>query len=143
MRQFLIVALVIAILSGLAIAAGAQQTGQSGSTSQQPGTAGRMVTIECPPSAAPGSSAGTPAGSAAGKAATKRVEGKVSDVNSPDRKLTVANIELQVDPSSVVLVECKVATLGEVKEGATAKAAYEERNGQNVITVIETTIVGK
>jgi hypothetical protein len=157
MRHVLTLGLTVGILSGFAVGAGAQQ---SGSTSPQPGAGGeRVVTIDCPPSAAAAPSGGTAGASAggttgqsgatggsatgksAGKAATKRVDGTVSKVDPGGKTLTVAGVALQLDPQTVVLVECKQATLSAVKDGATAKAAYEDRNGQNVVTVIEATVV--
>jgi hypothetical protein len=65
------------------------------------------------------------------------VEGKIANLNTASQSLEIGSLTLKVDPSTAVLVDCKPASMAELKEGAPVKAAYEERDGRNVATVIE------
>jgi Domain of unknown function (DUF5666) len=65
------------------------------------------------------------------------VEGKIAKLNTASQSLEIGSVTLKVDPSTAVLVDCKPASMAELKEGARVKAAYEERDGRNVATVIE------
>jgi hypothetical protein len=65
------------------------------------------------------------------------IAGRIANLNMASQSLEVGAVTLKVDPSTAVLVDCKRASMAELQEGAPAKAAYEERDGRNVATVIE------
>jgi hypothetical protein len=139
------------------------QTPVSGMSGVQTGPT-PAATLDCPGSAsttAPRTPAG-PAGSAAGQAnpavgtpqgtgtgsglqsmATvekKRVEGQIASIDSTrtNRIIEVGGVKLEVEPSTLILVDCKPASTADLKEGARVKAAYEVKNdNRNLATVIE------
>ncbi len=106
-------------------------SGGAGTTGSASGSAGSSSSY---PSVSGG--AGT-TGSASGSAGTQRVEGEIKNLDPSGRSFEIQNVKLKLDPSSSILVDCKKATMIELREGAKVKAAYEVRNGENFVTVIE------
>jgi hypothetical protein len=159
MRADTILALVIAMPLSFTMAVWAQQPGPTPSPAPVAGTAA-AVTLDCPPAAGasagmPGSSP-TPSGSAVGtpqgagrgsglaampsSGPARRVEGTIEKIDSTrtNRIIEVGAVTLEVEPSTVILVECQRGSTADLKEGARIKAAYEVRNNRNMATVIET-----
>jgi hypothetical protein len=88
-----------------------------------------------------GSTAGTTGsgstGSGTAAAGTQRVDGEIESVDAGNRTVRVQNLTLQLDPSSMILVDCRQASPAELKEGTKAKVQFQQKDGQNVVTVIE------
>jgi hypothetical protein len=71
---------------------------------------------------------------------SQRVEGTIKTLDSSrtNRLLEVSDVKLEVEPSTVILVGCQPATVGDLKPGAKIKAMYEVKEpNRNVATVIE------
>jgi hypothetical protein len=114
---------------------------------------GRQVrTIDCPPSAITQQqhtgAVGTPQGAGTGSGLNampsigppQQLEGTIKTIASTrtNRIIEVGDLKLEVEPSTVVLVGCKQASVAELKEGSKIKAAYEVKDqNRNVATVIE------
>jgi Cu/Ag efflux protein CusF len=147
--------LVLLICAGLGSAASAQ--------TQPPAGAAPMPTIDCPASAAatpsspaqapaapgPAAGVGTPQGTGRGSGlatqpsveARKHAEGEIKKIDSTrtNRIIEVGDVTLEVEPETVILVDCKRASVSELKEGTKVKVAYEVKsNNRNLATVIET-----
>jgi hypothetical protein len=128
---------------------GAQQPSQAGDASKQSAASPKMTTIDCPPQAAaeakPGSQLGTPApgsGLAAlpGESAPKRIEGEIKAIDSTrtNRVVELSDVKLEVEPTTVILVGCKPATVAELKQGSKIKALYQAKEpNRNLAMVIE------
>ena len=63
--------------------------------------------------------------------------GKIANLDTASQSLEIGSVTLKVDPTTTVLMDCQPASMAELKEGAPVKAAYEERDGRKVATVIE------
>ena len=152
--------LAVLMFAGLGSVGSAQQTGPP---QAQPPTApsGDGATIDCPaiaaeskpgqaPAAAgPAAAVGTPQGTGTGSGlatqpsveARKRAEGEIKKIDSTrtNRIIEVADVTLEIEPGTVILVDCKRASVAELKEGTKVKVAYEVKsNNRNLATVIET-----
>jgi hypothetical protein len=124
---------------------------------------GQAPTIDCPASAAetasrpgqapaatgPAAGVGTPQGAGTGSGlatqpsveARKHAEGEIKKIDSTrtNRIIEVGDVTLEVEPATVILVDCKRASVSELKEGTKVKVAYEVKsNNRNLATVIET-----
>jgi hypothetical protein len=117
----------------------------AGYAQQQPSQ--QSMTIDCPKEAAapaaPGSQVvGNPSGSGLsalpGDAQTQRVEGKITAIDSSrtNRIVEVGDVKLEVEPTTVVLVGCKAATVADLKVGTQIKAAYEEKAPHRLLAKI-------
>ena len=105
--------------------------------------------IDCPATAPTGSpgAVGTPQGAGQGSGLTampskgeKRVEGSIKAIGSTrtNRVVEVADVKLEVEPTTAVLVNCKPATVADLKTGLKVKAVYEVKDSnRNVAMVIE------
>jgi hypothetical protein len=159
MRASAVFTLVGVALLTTAVAVSAQQTPPVPPAASAP-AAGSPAFLDCPPpaggaAATPGSSAapsgsavGTPQGAGQGSGLTalpstgsmRRVEGEIKTIDSTrtNRIVEVGDVKLEVEPSTVILVDCKTASTADLKEGARIKAAYEVKaDNRNVATVIE------
>jgi Cu/Ag efflux protein CusF len=128
---------------------------------QQTGPAPRHAsTIDCPAETAstpeqapaatgPAAAVGTPQGAGTGSGlatqpsveARKHAEGEIKKIDSTrtNRIIEVGDVTLEVEPDTVILVDCKRASVAELKEGTKVKVAYEVKsNNRNLATVIET-----
>jgi Cu/Ag efflux protein CusF len=156
--------LVVLMLAGLGSGAWAQQTPvQTPPAGAVPARSGQATTIDCPASAAetagkPGqapaatgsaTAVGTPQGTGTGSGlatqssveARKHAEGEIKKIDSTrtNRIIEVGDVTLEVEPETVILVDCKRASVAELKEGTKVKVAYEVKsNNRNLATVIET-----
>ena len=136
-----------ASLVAATVAAQAQQQAPAATS----GSSMHTRQIDCPAAtAAPkgGSGAvGTPQGAGQGSGLTampgkgeKRVEGPIKSIGSTrtNRVVEVADVKLEVEPATAVLVDCKPATVADLKAGLKVKALYEVKdNNRNVAMVIE------
>jgi hypothetical protein len=147
--------LVILMFAGLGSVASAQ--------TRPPAGAAPMPTIDCPASAAatgstpaqappatgPAAGVGTPQGAGTGSGLAtqpslegrKTAEGEIRKIDSTrtNRIIEVGDVTLEVEPATVILVDCKRASVAELKEGTKVKVAYEVKsNNRNLATVIET-----
>ena len=144
-----LIALTLAMsLAGWTAIAGAQQT--SGSS---PSTGAEKRAIDCPPAKvqeampAPSGTMGTPSGTGTGsgiaarpsESSPQRVEGQITQIESTrtERGIRVGDVQLWVEPSTVVLVSCEKALTSDLQQGMRVKAAYEVKDGRNVARVIE------
>jgi hypothetical protein len=146
--------LVLLVFAGLASVGSAQQASPAPT---------RASTIDCPASAAatasapaqapaatgPAAGVGTPQGAGTGSGlatqpsveARKTAEGEIKKIDSTrtNRIIEVGDVTLEVEPATVILVDCKQASVAELKEGTKVKVAYEVKgNNRNLATVIET-----
>jgi hypothetical protein len=67
--------------------------------------------------------------------AHKRVEGEIKNLTG--NSFEVNNVKLELGPSASILVDCKHASVSDLKDGSKVKAAYEVRDGRNVVTILE------
>jgi hypothetical protein len=70
----------------------------------------------------------------------QRLDGAIKTIDSSktNRLLEVGDVKLEVEPSTVVLVGCKPATVADLKIGARIKAVFEVKApNRTVATVIE------
>ncbi|MGH7264958.1 MAG: hypothetical protein ACREMB_08925 [Candidatus Rokuibacteriota bacterium] len=104
--------------------------GTSGGSSLSSGSGGSPST-----SAGAGGAAGTSGGMAS--AGQQRVEGQITNLDAGEKTLEVGNVKLEWDTRSAILVDCQHAEAADLQEGARVKAAYEVRDGKNVLTVLE------
>jgi Cu/Ag efflux protein CusF len=90
---------------------------------------------------------GTPQGTGSGLAtqpsveSRKRTEGEIKKIDSTrtNRIIEVGDVTLEIEPGTVILVDCKRASVAELKEGTKVKVAYEVKsNNRNLATVIKT-----
>ena len=105
--------------------------------------------IDCPAPTTTGSpgAVGTPQGAGQGSGLTampskgeKRVEGSIKTIGSTrtNRVVEVADVKLEVEPTTAVLVNCKPATVADLKAGQKVKAIFEVKDtNRNVAMVIE------
>jgi hypothetical protein len=132
---------------GALIFAASLVAGTAGAQTPAGSMAGRQ--IDCPPTAPTGSTGavGTPQGAGQGSGLTampskgeKRVEGSIKAIGSTrtNRVVEVADVKLEVEPTTAVLVNCKPATVADLKAGLKVKAVYEVKDSnRNVAMVIE------
>ena len=122
-----------------------------GSAQHHARSAGRHpTTIDCPPRASLTTNQAATAEAAlrAGSARWGRVlataappvwraDGVITYLSLGGRTLDIDGVALQIDSRSVILVDCKRAPMRELREGSSVTALYEEREGRNVVIVIE------
>src|SRR5262245_14727924 len=106
-------------------------------------------TIDCPPAAAakaPGGQVGNPSGSGLNAmpsaSSLRRVEGPIKSIGSTrtNRIVEVGDVKLEVEPTTVVLVGCRPASMADLKVGSKVKAAYQMKEpNRQLATVIEAT----
>jgi len=139
------------------------QTAPGASSAPTSGAAQQPTTIDCPASAAapatgsatsttapggPSTGVGTPQGAGTGSGlatmpsvqASQRIDGQITSVGSTrtNRIIAVGDVKLEIEPSTIILVNCKRASTTELKEGSKVKAAYEVKNdNRNLATVVE------
>jgi len=137
----------VGCLGILAVPSLAQQPSQSPASSPS-SAAGKATTIDCPPTAATGARSGQVVGNPPGSglaaipsaSPSQRVEGPIKSIGSTrtNRIVEVGNVKLEVEPSTVVLVGCKPASMADLKVGSKIKAAYEMKEpSRQLATVIE------
>ena len=77
---------------------------------------------------------GTPQGAGQGSGLTampgkgeQRVDGEIKAISSTrtNRVVEVANVKLEVEPATAVLMDCKPVTVADLKSGLKIKAIYE------------------
>jgi hypothetical protein len=112
-------------------------------------TEGKGTTIDCPPAAAaktPGGQIGNPSGSGLNAmpsvSSLRRVEGPIRSIGSTrtNRIVEVGDVKLEVEPTTVVLVGCRPASMADLKVGSRVKAAYQVKEpNRQLATVIEAT----
>jgi hypothetical protein len=138
--------LIMAASLAASVAVAQQQT-----PSASPGAAAPARQIDCPRTAAAPTggtgTVGTPQGVGQGSGLTampsqgsKRVEGPIKTIGSTrtNRVVEVGDVKLEVEPTTAVLVDCKAATVADLKAGQVIKAVYEVKdNNRNVAMVIE------
>jgi hypothetical protein len=154
MKTSIVWTLAVLMFAGLGSVGWAQQT--------SPAQA-QALTIDCPASAAeaasrpgqapaatgPAAAVGTPQGAGTGSGlatqpsveARKHAEGEIKKIDSTrtNRIIEVGDVTFEVEPATVILVDCKRASVAELKEGTKVKVAYEVKsNNRNLATVIET-----
>src|SRR5262249_47686695 len=122
------------------------------------------TTIDCPASPAaaqatgsstpatssggPSAGVGTPQGAGTGSGlatmpsvrASQRIEGQITSIDSTrtNRIIAVSDVKLEIEPSTIILVNCKRASTAELREGSKVKAAYEVKSdNRNLATVVE------
>jgi hypothetical protein len=129
--------------------AGAQSTGGASSTTVDP----VALAIDCPPDKvkgavdAPAQPMGTPSGLGSGSGITarpsegppQRVMGAITHLASTrtERSFRVGDVELWVQPSTAILLDCEKASTADLQQGMQVKVAYEVKDGRNVARVIE------
>jgi hypothetical protein len=147
MKMLIALTLAMSLVGWMAIA-GAQPT--SGSSLS---TAAERLAIDCPPAQvkeavpAPSGAMGTPSGMGTGsgiaarpsEGGPQRVEGDIKQIESTrtERGILVGDVQLWVEPSTAVLVNCEKALTSDLQQGMRVKAAYEVKDGRNVARVIE------
>jgi hypothetical protein len=126
-----------------------QSAPQAGAYQTSPGQETAM-TIDCPASAVQQK---WPGGEPVGKlrvgsglsampatAPPQRVEGQIKSIGSTrtNRTVEIGDLKLEVEPNSIVLVNCKPGTVADLKEGEQVKASYQEKEpNRNMALVIE------
>jgi hypothetical protein len=147
MKTLIVLTLAMSLVGWTAIA-GAQQT-----TGSSPATGVEKMAMDCPPAKvkeavpAPSGAMGTPSGTGTGsgiaalpsESAPQRVEGQITHIESTrtERGIRVGDVQLWVEPSTAVLVNCEKALTNDLQQGMRVKAAYEVKDGRNVAKVIE------
>lgn len=91
------------------------------------------ATIDCPP--APSRSGGDRPSD--GPVPVWRVGGVIGRLDLAHRTLAIDGATLSIDVDTVILVDCKRAPLRALREGGRADVVYEERDGRNVVIVVE------
>lgn len=89
-------------------------------------------TIDCP--------AGGPSGrpeSESRPVSGTRVDGVLKKLHLGSRTIEVEDVTLSIETDTVVLIDCRRASLRELREGASVTALYEDRAGRQVATVLE------
>jgi hypothetical protein len=117
---------------------------------QAPTMPGKAMTIDCPPEAAAEAptAVGSPQRTGSGSGLTaqpsvgapQQIEGAITTISSTrtNRIVEVGDLQLEVEPSTVILVGCKPGSLADLKHGTKIKAAYERKApDRTVATVIE------
>ncbi|MGH7268554.1 MAG: hypothetical protein ACREMB_27360 [Candidatus Rokuibacteriota bacterium] len=66
-----------------------------------------------------------------------RVGGVIGRLDLAHRTLAIDGATLSIDVDTVILVDCKRAPLRALREGGRADVVYEERDGRNVVIVVE------
>jgi hypothetical protein len=130
-------------------ATGQSSSGQAGTGQASTGHAGsRPSTAAQPGSPVHSSAVGSPQGTGTGSGlnampgvgSPQRLEGEIRSIGSTrtNRILEVGDLKLEVEPSTVILVGCKPASVADLKVGAQIKAAYEVKEpNRNLARVIE------
>ena len=157
MRKIVPVIVSVGLLGAVAATGFAQQPSMpsesTGAQSQATGAADQRRTIDCPPGAAQtqakAGAVGTPQGTGTGSGlnamlsagAAQQVEGAITAISSTrtNRVVEVGNVKLEVEPDTVILVNCQPGSMAALQEGANVKASYEVKEpNRNVATAIET-----
>jgi len=150
-KRVVLTIVAIGVVAGLTTGGFAQHPpSHSAPSGQASMTPGQAKTIDCPAAAGmeksatqalsnqPGAGSGLAAMPSVGS--PQRVEGAIKTLDSSrtNRLLEVNDVKLEVEPSTVILVGCQPATMGDIKPGAKIKAMYEVKEpNRNVATVIE------
>jgi hypothetical protein len=134
---------------GLPAVAGLAQQPSPPSPGPSATTEGRGTTIDCPPAAAakaPGAQVGNPSGSGLNAmpsaSPVRRVQGPIKSIGSTrtNRIIEVGDVKLEVEPTTVVLVGCRPASMADLKVGSKVKAAYQMKEpNRQLAMVIEAT----
>jgi hypothetical protein len=66
-----------------------------------------------------------------------RLDGAVTKLDVGSRTLEVNGVVLWVEHGTVIFVDCRPARLRDLRRGASVAVVYEEREGRNVVMVIE------
>jgi hypothetical protein len=66
-----------------------------------------------------------------------RLDGTVTKLDTGARTLEVNGVVLSVEDGTIILVDCRPARLRELRRGAAVTVVYEEREGRNVVMVME------
>jgi hypothetical protein len=162
-KRLVSVVVAVGCLGGFTALGSAQQPSTQSPPSNQPAggaAAGKGGTIDCPASAAQSASrsqgattnqasgAGNPQGVGSGsglsalpsEGAPKRIDGAIKTIGSTrtNRVVEVGDVKLEVEPSTVILVNCKPASVADLKVGSQIKATYESKEPNRLqATVIE------
>jgi hypothetical protein len=149
------VVLIVGFVGVLAVPSFAQRPSTQAPTSTEapadrskPTGMSTMKTIDCPPEAVtaapsrvvPGSPQGSGLTAMPSAGSRQQVEGLIKAIDSTrtNRIVEVGEMKLEVEPSTVILVGCKVASVTDLKVGANVKVAYEMKEpNRHLATVIE------
>ncbi len=66
-----------------------------------------------------------------------RLDGAVTKLDVGARTLEVNGVALWVEDGTVILVDCRPARFRDLRRGASVTVVYEEREGRNVVMVME------
>jgi len=73
-----------------------------------------------------------------GVAAAAEVEGKIQSVDPTNKQVSLDNGTMLVFEETVMItIEGKEGKLEDLKEGSKVKASYEEKDGKNVVNMLE------
>ena len=73
-----------------------------------------------------------------GVAMAADMEGKIQSIDTSSKELVLDNgTTLVCDDSTNIMMDGKSAKLEDLKEGTKVKANYEEKDGKNVVTMLE------
>jgi hypothetical protein len=154
-KNLLPIIVVAGCLAGLAPVSHAQSSSPPpAASSQAPATSDKATTINCPPAAAAAAgqsgaqAVGSPQGIASGSGLSalpsvsppQRIDGPITTIGSTrtNRILEVGGVKLEVEPSTVILVDCQPGSMTDLQEGTKIQAVYEVKEpSRNVATVIE------
>jgi len=74
----------------------------------------------------------------AGIVMAAEMEGSIQSIDTSSNQLVLDNgTTLVCDDSTNIMMDGKSAKLEDLKEGAKVKANYEEKDGKNVVTMLE------
>ena len=86
-------------------------------------------TIDCPPGGQPDRPESDRPG--------WRVDGVLKNLHLGSRTVEVEGVTLSIETDTVVLIDCRRASLRELREGASVAALYTHRAGRHAVTVLE------
>lgn len=66
-----------------------------------------------------------------------RLDGALTKLDAGARTLEVNGVALSVEDGSVILIDCRPARFRDLRRGASVAVVYEERQGRNVVMVME------
>ena len=66
-----------------------------------------------------------------------RADGVLKNLHLGSRTIDVEDVTLSIETHTVVLIDCRRASLRELREGASVAALYEDRAGRHVVTVLD------
>jgi hypothetical protein len=157
MRKILPVIIAVGVVGALTTSVPAQTSqtprpSTAAPSSETRGMSRHNATIDCPPAAAgaehKSGAVGTPQGAGTGSGLNampsvgppQQLQGEIKAIGSTrtNRTVEVANVKLEVEPDTVILVGCQPGSIAELKEGTHIKASHEVKEpNRNVATVIE------